>query len=75
MARHAEFKVFDLGGGRQVAVEQQEADFEVMRFLGQLVDRVTPVQKLTLFAIDEGDRAFAAPVEYSRDRSEDAACA
>jgi hypothetical protein len=55
----AAFEILQLRGGRQFAVEQQVADLEEMRFLGQLVDRVAAMQKLALVAVDEGDRAFA----------------
>ena len=39
----------------QVAVKQKKTDFEVMRFLGQLVDRVAAVQEFALVAIDIGN--------------------
>ncbi len=47
-------------GRRQIAIQQQEADFEIMRFSGQLIDRIAAVQQHTFFAINEGNRAVAA---------------
>ena len=40
--------------GGQVTVEQQVADFHVVGLVGQLFDRVAPVEQNTLLAVDVG---------------------
>ena len=57
--RHALLEIRKLRGAWQVSVKQQEADFEVVRPFGQLLDRVAAIQQLSLVAVDIGDRAFA----------------
>ena len=44
---------------RQLAVQQQIADFDEIRLGGELLDRVAAVQKYAFLAIDEGDLAIA----------------
>ena len=44
---------------RQLAVEQQIADLQEARMLGQLVDRIAAIEQNALVAVDEGDVAFA----------------
>ena len=58
MARHDADELILLLGGWQFAVQQQVAGFEIVRVLGQLLDRVSPVQKHTLVAVDKGDLGF-----------------
>ena len=55
----AALEVLELGGGRQLAVEQQVGDLEEVRLVGQLLDRVAAVEQLALVAVDIGDRALA----------------
>ena len=55
----AVLEILELFGRRQLAVKQQVAHLEIMRFLGQLVDRIPAMQKLALVAVDIGDRAVA----------------
>ena len=55
----AALEVLELGGGRQLAVEQQVGDLEEVRLLGQLLDRVAAVEQLALVAVDVGDGALA----------------
>ena len=43
----------------QLAMQQQVSDFEIVAFLGQLVDRNSPIFEDTFVAVDEGDAAFA----------------
>jgi hypothetical protein len=47
------------GRRRQLAVQQQVADLEEARLLGQLADRVAAVQQRALVAVNVGDGAFA----------------
>ena len=49
-----------LGRRRQLAVEQQVADLEIVAVLGQVLDSIAPVQQDTLVAVDEGQLRFAA---------------
>ena len=44
---------------RQLALQQQIADLEEIALHGQLLDRVTAVEKLALVAVDVGDRRRA----------------
>jgi hypothetical protein len=53
-------ELLELGGVRQFAVQQQIADLEEARLLGQLIDGIAPVQQHALVAVDEGDLALAA---------------
>ena len=46
-------------GGRQLAIEQQIAGFEIVRMLGQLLYRITPVKQHPLLAVDKGNLRFA----------------
>ncbi len=46
--------------GRQFTVQQQVADFEEIRVLGQLLDRVTPVHEDAFLAVDKRDVGLAA---------------
>ena len=67
-------EILELRRGRQLAVEQQVADLEKMRLLGELLDRVAAVQELALVAVDVGDRALAgAGRGEARVEGEDAA--
>jgi len=59
VARDAVFEILQLFGRRKLAVQQQEADFEIARLFGQLVDRIAAIQKLALVAVDIGDGTFA----------------
>jgi hypothetical protein len=59
VAGHAQLEILELLGGGQIAVEQQVADFEEMRLLGQLVDGIAAIEQLALVAIDIGDGRFA----------------
>ncbi len=59
VVRHPPLEILHLLAGRQFAVDQQVADLEEMRFLGQLVDRVAAIEQLALVAVDIGDRALA----------------
>ena len=60
MMRDTMFEIAELFDGRQFAIEKQVADFQIMRFLGQLLDRVAPIPQFALVAVDEGDRGIAA---------------
>jgi hypothetical protein len=44
---------------RQLAEEEQIRDLEVVRALGELLDRVAAIFEDALVAVDEGDRAAA----------------
>jgi hypothetical protein len=57
--RDPALEVLDLRGRRQLAVEQQVADLEEVRLLGELLDRVAAIEQLALVAVDEGDRRRA----------------
>mmetsp|Transcript_23598 Transcript_23598/g.41778 ORF Transcript_23598/g.41778 Transcript_23598/m.41778 type:complete len:470 (+) Transcript_23598:375-1784(+) len=57
---HEAFELFQLGRRGQRTIKQQIAYFEVVRFLGQLVDGIATVQQHPFAAIDECDRAVAA---------------
>ena len=59
---HADFvyKRFFLSLVGQVSVKQQEAGFEVIGLLGQLLDRITAVEQDAFVAIDVGDFRFAS---------------
>ena len=46
--------------GRQLAVEQQVADFQEIALLGQLLDRIAAIEQDALVAVDIGDLRFAA---------------
>jgi hypothetical protein len=54
---HAMIEVLELRLGRQLAVEQQVADLEIVGVLGELVDRVAAIEQFALVAIDIGDGA------------------
>ena len=58
MARHDADELILLLCGRQFAVQEQVAGLEIVRVLGQLLDRVSPVQKHALVAVDKGDLGF-----------------
>ncbi len=49
----------ELLGGRQLPVDQQVRHFQEVALLGQLLDRVAPVQQHTVVAIDESNFTFA----------------
>ena len=49
-----------LGGGRQLAIEQQVAGLEEVAVLGELVDRITAIEQHALVAVDVGDLRFRA---------------
>ncbi len=49
---------FLLDGG-QLAIEQQVAGFQVVGFLGQLLDRIATMQQDALVTVDVGDLGFA----------------
>ena len=59
VTRHQRLELLELRRRGQLAVEQQVAHLEVMRLLGELVDRVAPMQQHARFAIDIGDGAVA----------------
>ena len=44
-----------LRGGRQFAVQEQVAGLEEIAVLGELVDRIAPVEEHALVAVDVGD--------------------
>ena len=48
-------KLSNCGLGRQLAVEQQVADLEEVRLLGQLLDRIAAIEQHALVAVDVGD--------------------
>ena len=50
---------FELGLGRQLAVQQEVGHLEVGRVLGQLFDRIAPVAQDALVAVEIGDGALA----------------
>ena len=52
-------EALELGGRRQLAVDQQVADLGEGGVLGDLVDRVAAVAQDPLLAVDKGDRARA----------------
>ncbi len=52
-------ELFQFLGVRQFAVQQQVADFQERRLLGQLLDGVAAIQQHALVAVDVGDLAFA----------------
>ena len=53
VARDAIVEIVLLRLGRQLAVEQQVADFEEVAVLGQLLDRVAAMQQDALVAVDD----------------------
>ncbi len=53
-------EIVELGLLRQFAVEQQVGDFHERRIFRQLADRIAAVQQDAFFAVDIGQRAFAA---------------
>ena len=55
VARDAIVEIVLLRLRRQLAIEQQVADFEEIAVLGELVDRIAAVQKNAFVAVDEGD--------------------
>ena len=57
---HQAFEIFKRLGGGQFTVKQQVANFEVMRFARQLLDRVATVQQHALVTVNKGDRAVAS---------------
>ena len=60
VARDAVVEIGLLGGGRQLAVEQQVAGLEEVAVLGELLDRVAAVEQHALVAVDIGDLRLAA---------------
>ena len=46
--------------GRQLAIQQQVAGLEEIAVLGELVDRIAPVEEHALVAVDVGDLGFRA---------------
>src|SRR5690606_31507486 len=59
VARHPPLEVLHLRRVRQFAVEQEEADLEMVRLVGKLFDRVAAVEKFPEVAVDIGDGAVA----------------
>ena len=59
VARHTVLEQIEFLGRRQLAVQQQIADFEVMALVRQLFDRIAAIEQLTLVAVDIGDGAVA----------------
>ena len=57
---HAAVELRLLGGGRQLAIEQQVAGFEKVAVLGELFDRIAAVEQHAFVAVDEGDLGLAA---------------
>ncbi len=49
-----------LGGGRQLAVQQEVGGLHEIAVLGQLLDRIAAVEQLALVAVDIGDLGLAA---------------
>ena len=60
VARDAIVEVGLLRGGRQLAVEEQVAGLEEIAVLGELIDRIAPVEEHALVAVDVGDLQFRA---------------
>ena len=60
VVRHAIVEIFLLGLGWQFAVKQQIAGLQKIAVLGQLLNRITPVEKNAFIAVDIGDLGFAA---------------
>ncbi len=60
VARDAVIEIGLLGRGRQLAVEEQVAGLEEIAVLGELLDRIAPIQQHTLVAVDIGDLRLAA---------------
>ena len=58
LAEHAP-ELRELGGGRQLAEDQEVGGFDEARALGELLDRVAAVAKDAFFAVDERDLARA----------------
>ncbi len=59
VARDALLELFELGGVRQFAVQQQVADFQEVGLGGQLVDGIAAVQQDAFIAVDIGQARFA----------------
>ena len=55
VARDAIVEIRLLRGGRQLAVQKQVAGLEEIAVLGELVDRVPPVEEHALVAVNVGD--------------------
>src|SRR6202000_2392149 len=55
-----------LFGVRQLSVDQQVADLDEGRLLGQLLDRIAAVAQDAGVAVDIGDRAFGGRRVYQR---------
>jgi hypothetical protein len=51
----------ELGLGRQFAVEQQPADFQIVAALDEIGDRIAAVEQNAVVAVDIGDRRSADP--------------
>src|SRR5579863_8779345 len=59
VAHHTELEFGALLLVRQLAVQEQVADLEEVRLLGQLLDRITTIQQDAFIAVDVGDLAVA----------------
>jgi len=58
MARNGGAELFKLFLGRRFAVQQDIADFKIVRVGGELIDRITAVEQDTLITVDIGDLRF-----------------
>ena len=60
MTTYRVFESLELVSGRQLPVQEQEADLHEARVLGELLDRVAPVHEDALLAINKCDIRLAA---------------
>ena len=59
VARHPVVEIRLLGGGRQLAVEQEIASLEEVAVLGELLDRIAAIEQDAFVAVDIGDLRLA----------------
>src|SRR5208283_3309250 len=64
MMRYAIIEILLLRRARQLAIQQQIADLEIIRMFGELIDRVAAMQQHAGVAVDIGDLSFAAGCRY-----------
>ena len=60
VVRDAIIELLLLRRGRQLAVEQQVADLQIVAIFGQFFDRIAAMQQHACVAVDIGDLGFAA---------------
>ena len=58
VAGNRRFKLFELCGTGQLAIQQQKAGLDKAAFIGQLLDGIAAVQQYAFFAINVGDGRF-----------------